>query len=162
MNRIETQRHPLAILPGLLALAVGFFGFVTVFLLLFWLAPEAVTAQILCQLAAFFLGLEFIYEFLAWQAYSVVVTPECVTEKWGILFRYSRNYNLAGAIVDTHQGPIGRLLDTGDLVITLVHNSEVIHIKGLAEFRTVCHVLESRLGPSDRPLRTRQDLLRPT
>lgn len=57
---------------------------------------------------------------------------------------------------------IGRLLDTGDLVITLVHNSEVIHIKGLAEFRTVCHVLESRLGPPDRPLRTKQDLLRPT
>lgn len=144
MNRIETHRHLLAVLPGLLALALGFLGLLAVFLLLFWQAPETVLVQVICQIGAILDGLAFIYTFLAWQCYSVVVTPQCVTEKWGILFRRSRNYDLAGAVLDTRQGPIARLLNMGDLVITLVHNSEIVHIKGLAEFRTVCRVLESR------------------
>ncbi len=144
MNRIETHRHLFAVLPGLLALALGFLGLMLVFLVLFWSAPEAVFVQVICQTGAILDGLVFIYSFLAWQTYSVVVTPQCVTEKWGILFRRSRNYDLAGAILDTRQGPIDRLLNMGDLVITLVHNSEIVHIKGLAEFRTVCRVLESR------------------
>ncbi|MDW8269078.1 MAG: hypothetical protein RMN24_07935, partial [Anaerolineae bacterium] len=104
MNRIETRRHVWAVLPRLLGLLLLFLAFLGAFLVLFWTAPESVLAQILCQIGAVITGMTFIYAFLAWQCYSVVVTPQCVVERWGILFRRSRNYDLAGAILDTRQG----------------------------------------------------------
>lgn len=155
MNRIETRRHVLAVLPQLLGQLLLFLAFLFAFLALFWTAPELVLAQLLCQMGAIITGLAFCYAYLAWQCYSVVVTPQCVVERWGILFRRSRNYDLAGAVLDTRQGPVGRLLNLGDLVITLIHNSETVYIRGLEEFRTVCFVLESRAALSPWPERVR-------
>jgi membrane protein YdbS with pleckstrin-like domain len=162
MNRIETRRHVLAVLPRLLGLLLLFLAFLGAFLVLFWKAPELVLAHILCQMGAIITGMCFIYSFLDWQCYSVVVTPQCVVEKWGIIFRRSRNYDLASAVLDTRQGPLARLLNLGDLIITLVHNSETIAIRGLSEFRTVCRVLESRAAFPSWPERVRPRKQRPT
>ncbi len=144
MNRVETRRHLLAVLPGFLFCILVFVAFlIASFLLYVWMAPDAVVLQLASNLVALLAGGTFIHDYIAWQCFVVIVTRQRIVVRQGIIFRRSCSHDLASAVVDCNQNLIDGWMDKGDLVVRSPHNSSVTRIDGLADFSAIRRIFEN-------------------
>ena len=144
MNRVETRRHLLAVLPGFLVCIIVFVAFLIASLLLYvWIAPDAVVLQLASNLVALLAGATFIHDYIAWQFFVVIVTRQRIVVRQGVIFRHSCSHDLASAVVDCRQSVIAVRIDMGDLVVRAPHSSSVTRIDGLADFAAIRCIFEN-------------------
>lgn len=143
MNRVETRRHLLAVLPGFVFCIVVFVVFLGASVLLYlWLTPDAAHLHLACNVVALLAGGSLVQGYIAWQFFIVIVTPQRIVTRWGFIFQHSRSYDLASAVVDCEQGAVDRWIDMGDLVLRSPHSDSVVRIDGLADFQAIRRVIE--------------------
>ncbi len=144
MNRVETRRHLLAVLPGFLVCIIVFVAFLIASLLLYvWIAPDAVVLQLASNLVALLAGATFIHDYIAWQCFAVIVTRQRIVVRQGVIFRRSCSHDLASAVVDCKHNVIDDWVDKGDLVVRSPHSSSVTRIDGLADFAAIRRIFEN-------------------
>lgn len=144
MNRVETRRHLLAVLPSFMFCIVIFVVFLITSLLLYvWIAPDAVFLHLASNIVALLAGGTFIHDYFSWRFFVVIVTRQRIIVRRGVLLRYSCSYDLTGTEVDCEQNVLSSLVDMGDLIVRSPHISSDIRIPSLADFKAIRRVLES-------------------